>query len=455
MPYQGEFAQYKPLQRLVESERVSKLLGNYKIRQSNEQDSEQLQPIPISDLEYDGWTPDWILAIDGSHAEVDVQNGFPGAEASYLTVASVLINLAKTYELDKQRPVDPKEFRKLEEADSIDWALPGCNVISEGETSATASLRKSVFELFGDIRMSVEGESLLDTYEALLNYKPVGQTQNCPYHEVCFSTTQEFVRGRGCYTCNCLASKKLYSTDALRVHERFNPMGANGAIFGEIMQVIERVWIIHVLRTFEAKKWLSSLRKLAIILDGPLAVFGQPAWISQAIFQELSRLNQVVRKVTGKDLLLIGIEKSGVFVDHFMLLDRFQDGQSGRFLTGSVGLITDEYIKRNIIFSDSERAYGHSTYFGRKFLFKSNSGAFIVASLPFFSEAQRNSKTAEPFQYPRLPDAVHLLDKLISSRYENALTPIVAAHAEAAIPLSLGTKVLERLARELTSKESS
>jgi hypothetical protein len=42
-----------------------------------------------------------------------------------------------------------------------------------------------------------------------------------------------------------------------------------------------------------------------------------------------------------------------------------------------------------------------------------------------------------------------LLDKLVSSRFPNALAPIVSAHAHAAIPLNLGAKVLEQLTKAL------
>ncbi len=450
MPYENEFAQYKPLRRIVENERVKRLLGSYKIQDSPEE-SNTLEIIDVDELEHSGWLPDWILAVDGSHAEVDVQNGYPGAEASYITVASVLIDLAKTRELDKQRPVRPKDFRTIEQAESIDWALPGCNVIYEADTSAEESLRHSVFELFSDFRMSDNGETLLETYEALLAYKPTTETQKCPYDD-CPVENGEYVRNRGRYSCRCPYARNLYSTDALRFYERMNPAGTNGAIFGEVIQVLERVWIIHVLRTLEAHQWLSSLRKLAIVLDGPLAVFGQPAWISEAIYHELSRLNEVIRKVAGQDLLMIGIEKSGVFLDHLFQIDRYHDGRSGRYPNGGVALLTDDYIKRCIIFSNSDRPYGRQTYFGRKLFYKTRGGAMLVATLPFLSDEHKDLRTAEISQFPRLSDAVNLLDPLVSSRYPNALTPIVAAHAEAAIPLNLGKKVLERLARELTGR---
>jgi hypothetical protein len=448
MPYEGEFAQYKPLRRLVKSERVNKLLGSYRVWSSSDHANalQLLEPIYIPSSQ---WAPTWIIGIDGSHAEVEIKNGFPGAEASYVTVASVLLNVEKVRQLDQQRPVNPKEFRTTEKAESIDCALPGCNVICEGESSAKASLRKSIFEVFESVQMSSEGETLLDTYEALLKYKPItNSAQKCPYEDC--PGDQDFKRDVGKYSCSCALARSLYSTDALRIHERMNPVGTNGAIFAEIMQVWERIWVVHILRTMEVRKWLSSLSRVAIVLDGPLAVFGQPAWISQAIYQELSRINAIVRKSTGgKDLLLLGIEKTGTFVQHFEDLDKNESGESGAFPHQSVGLLSDSYIKKNIIFSDSERLYGDATYFGRKVFYKTRSGARIVATLPFLSEHHKDTTTADFSQYPRLTDAVSLLDQIVSSRFPNAIVPLVSANAEAAIPLRLGNKVLEKLAKEL------
>jgi hypothetical protein len=37
----------------------------------------------------------------------------------------------------------------------------------------------------------------------------------------------------------------------------------------------------------------------------------------------------------------------------------------------------------------------------------------------------------------------------VSSQFPNSLSPIVSAHAHAAIPLALGAKVLEQLAKAL------
>ncbi|NJL54264.1 DNA double-strand break repair nuclease NurA [bacterium] len=450
MPYPGEFAHYKPLHRIVENERVRKLLGEYEVRDASDR-VDALQALNPIHIELNNWTPNHLIAIDGSHSEVDIKNGFPGAEASYITVAAVIIDVAKLKELDQKRPISPKAFRSTERAQSIDCALPGCNVVKKGEIAAKASLRRAIFEVFQAIKLFSDGESLLDTYEALLKYKPMTErSQDCPYEDC--PDEREYIRGEKQYFCSCDLSRMLYSTDALRIHERMNPAGSNGAIFGEIMQTWEAIVIIHILRYLEQKQYLSSLRRLAIILDGPLAIFGQPAWISQAIIKELSRINELAKKVNKQDILLMGVEKSGMFVEHFENLDKKEEGGFGNIPKQSVGLLTDSYIKENIVFSSnskSSKIYGEATYFGRKFFYKTSSGARLVGSLPFLSDYHRDMNTANTEQYPRLQDAVSLLNQLVSSRFSNAITPLVSANSEAAIPLNIGKKVLEKLAKEI------
>src|SRR2546423_13065810 len=113
MPYEGEFAHYRSVHRIVENERVKKLLGSYRIRDySNEPGSRE--QINLVAVEPSDWVPSLVLATDGSFSPVPIKNGFPGAEAAYVTVASVLLDMAKMRELDRHRPVDPQAFQMLE-----------------------------------------------------------------------------------------------------------------------------------------------------------------------------------------------------------------------------------------------------------------------------------------------------------------------------------------------------
>jgi hypothetical protein len=235
----------------------------------------------------------------------------------------------------------------------------------------------------------------------------------------------------------------------LRIHERFNDdSGSNGEAFGLVMTTWERLLLIHLLRCFEQRNWLDRLNNIAFFVDGPLAVFGPPAWLSAAISSELQRLNALIRAQTDDDLIIVGIEKSGNFVAHFEEIDRREDG-SQHFQPRSYFLPTDSYIKERIIFSDSAKRYGADTYFGRKFFYKTQSGARIVANIPFLSAAQDSLSTDDPAAFQKFGTVCALLDKLVTSRFPNALGPIVSAHAQASIPLHLGQKVLKQLAKAL------
>jgi hypothetical protein len=449
MPYEGEFAQYKALRRIVDNERVRELLSRYEVQQrpTSESGSPALEPsvIPPS-----AWQPDWVVAIDGSDMPTAIRNGYPGAEVGYITLACVAIDVKRMRELDSARPVNPVEFRKIEQPNSIDGVLPGCNVIVGDAGCAKESLRRVLFELLAASHAFEDGESLLDTYEALLLHRPSATRQRCPYDDCPGGDGGSYEAAQGEYVCQCQERRKLYSSDALRVYERMVPSGTNGETYGEIRQVVERLWLVNILRNLEAKGLLSSMRRFAFVLDGPLAVFGHPAWLSQAIYRELCRLNALVRQATkGQDILLIGIEKSGAFVGHLAQLDISETGETDQLPVSSLFLLTDDYIKRNIIFSTSPKPYGEDTYFGRKFFYKTSTGNLIVATIPFLDESHRDATRADVSQYPRVADAVRLIDELVCTRYPNALLPIASAHAEAAIPLHLGERVLERLARDL------
>lgn len=456
MPYENEFAHYKPLKRISESAQVQAMLKRVRRVKPDLIASVPLNTVALTDFKPSGWIPDFVVAIDGSMAEVPVDNGYPSAAIGYVTVASVLLDVAKMIRLDARRPVDPKEFRTIENAESIDGALPGSNVVVDNELNALNSFRRALFELFQSKRVSDEGESILDTYEALLKYKPTPDRQQCPYDD-CLRSDQIYLRGHSEYTCSCSHARSLFSTDALRIYESMNPEGSNQSVLTQTINALERIWSIHFLRTLEQEKLLPVLQRLAIVIDGPLAVFDDPAWLSSAIKSELLRINAAAKQSIGNDrfdLLLFGIEKSGAFMEHLTELDKGPNGELDALPRQVARLLTDDYIKQRIVFSTSDREYGRNTYFGRKAFYKTASGALIVINSPFLNEDHSDLKRAEASQFPRLADAMSLLDKLVSARYRNSVMPLISAHAEAAIPMNLGKRVLEKLARQLMAESS-
>jgi hypothetical protein len=397
----------------------------------------------------DAGRPEFVVAVDGSNAEVDVRNGYPGAKVGYCTVASVLLDLATLDELDSLRPIDPVAFRRTEEAATIDAALPGSNVTTRDHAAAVHAFREALFDVLHGVVVDVEDRTpLLDTYESLLDLKPQATTgaQQCPYSD--FGCELRLRIPRGVSRCGCERNRAIYSTDALRINEGFRDTGTNLEALGEVMQVWERLLVVHLLRCFERRGWLNRLGRLIFVLDGPLAVFGHPAWLSAAIKSEFQRLNAAAAEQGATPLLIVGVEKSGAFVAHFDELDRSETGHAA-IEPGTFAIPTDGYIKQRIIFSDSDKRYGLDTYFGRKVFYKTTSGARLVVTVPFLTAEQDDLDEADASRYPQLAPTLKVLDSLVSSRYENAVVPVVSAHAQAAIPLHLGAKVLEQLARAL------
>ncbi len=465
MPYENEKSSYNATRRFADSPRIKDLLSSYQIKSpSQKRNRSELTLIRKDELGTSNWKPTYLIGIDGSFEAINVEHGYPNAELAYLTVACAIQNVEQLRKLDENRPIPPPEYRKTQDLDALDWLLPGSNVVGVEDLDARVSFRRALYNLFKSKSMMQDdenqfepSETLLDTYEALLKYKPLStQSQHCPLVEECplDNTPQnEYKPQNGIFSCRCKKGFEWYSTDALRIHERMMPYnGSNERIYSEVMQVLERVWVVHILRTLRNQKWLSSLKRIAIILDGPLAVFGQPAWISTAITEELKLLNRDVREATGTDLLLLGIEKTGHFVTHFNQLDQTIEGGRGNFPNQTVALLTDDYIKENIVISDSEKTYGVGTYFGRKLMYKTQTGHRIVATLPYLDDKHKDWDRADVSQYPRLLDALNIMDEFTSSRYPNALSPVVIAHAEATLPSKIGSKVLAKLARELTRR---
>jgi hypothetical protein len=450
MGFEGEFASYEPLRRLRESEKVQALEKRLKKRQKEEDaDNFERAITKKADLSESTVQPDLVLAIDGSHLEAMVENGFPCAEIGYVTVASVLLDLKKISELGKEEFIDPIKFRDTEKASTIESVFPGCNIVLDNEKNAKASLRRALFEELKSNTVFSECETLLDTYEYLFKIKRTHfNERNLPKSPIEDHEDKDMTYGYGEYTCPH-SGEALFSTDALRLHSLMNDGSSNGEMYGQIMATFEKLWLIHILRSFEQKSWLSTLRRVAFIMDGALAVFSTSSWLTKVISYEIRRINELQKQINGQDLLIMGIEKTGTFVNHFESIDTTKNGTQDKFPKQSALLLNDSYIKKNIIFSNSNKLYGQDTYFGRKFFYKTELGQRIVSTVATYDKNQENLVTANLHQFPRLADVMNLLDKLFSSRYPNAISPLVSAHAEAAIPFNLGKQIFEEVAREI------
>jgi hypothetical protein len=449
MPFEGELASYEPLRRILSSEKIKALQERLIVKYTlPDQEVIKKNIITLKELPQGVINkPDYVLAIDGSHLEGHPEKGYPGAEFGIVTIASVLIDLNKVEQLEKNEFICPKDFRETEKASSQESLFAGCNIVLDNEKDAKSSLRRMIYEELLTLKIFSDGETLLETYEYLFKKKQdMFPDSNPPRNPIDDNYRLEYSFGE--YECS-YTKEKLFSTDALRLHELMNPSGTNGELFGQIMATFEKLWLINILRWFELTDNLSILRRIAFISDGPLAVFSTASWLTKVIEFELYRINETQKKINNDDMIILGIEKSGAFFNHFIDIDTSKEGTADIFQRQSAFLLNDEYIKKNIIFSKSPKPYGQDTYFGRKLFYKTKSGQKIVPVIAWYNDYQKDLVNAYTNQFPRLGDVLNLLDRLISSRYPNSISPIISAHAEAAIPLNLGKRLFEDIAREI------
>jgi hypothetical protein len=407
-------------------------------------DRAQRDPPNLVDVKRDNWLPLRVVAIDGSTLTHRVQNGFPGAEASLVLLSVVFIDVSELAKINDAEIPSPRIFNEFDRANTLDAVLPGANIVRKGrpEDSPVRFFRQTVFETLSG-ELEINHESLLETFRSIT--RGYLSKIECPI-EGC---AEAYMMGQNTYQCPCDRKETLFETDALRFHQRFNDLGSNREVHGEVRHILEVLSLVNVLRFFEADNRIRFLKDCAFVLDGPLAVFGQPAWLSPYVQREIQRISAKSRKLNGCDLLLIGVEKSGQYIAHFSDIDwTDENGPKSKFAVETVIIPDAKYINRNIVFRpENSKPSGVDTYFGRKVFYKTRNGFHAVINSAIINEEGADFSNVSPQVFPRLGDALNVLDHLSTYLYEDGFMPLIRAHAHAAIPLKQGAEILSRLVK--------
>jgi hypothetical protein len=435
MPYHNEHSTGESLLRLENSAALREFNG---IISSREQARDPLLPLDVSRR---NWLPQRVIAIDGSNLLHRVRNGFPGAEAGLIQISVVSIDVTQLAMVQPHEIPRPSVFHSMERATTLDAVLPGANIVRKDRNSDSPRrfFRATVFDALSS-SISLGHETLLETYRAVIGDRSA--RIRCPI-EGC---DREASPSIGQSSCLC-GKETLFETDALRIHERFQESGANGEVHGEVRHVLEVLVLLNILRFFAKEQHIHFLRDCAFILDGPLAIFGHPAWMTPFVRQELLRINAAAHRINGVDAIVLGIEKSGQFVSHFDELDWCDTrGNRGKFPAQSAFALNDSYIKRNIVLRDeASKPHGQDTYFGRKIFYKTLSGDHAVINVAMLNDRSADFMISTLDCYPRLGDVLTIFDHLSTYLYQDGFMPLIRAHAHAAIPLTRGADIISSL----------
>ena len=441
MPYEGEYATGHTLARLVDNPAVRDFDGEIKKSAST---TPVALPSTIAPHRGSARVKS-LIAIDGSTVTSRVENGHPGAEASLLNIAAVVIALAELRELARMGksaadPIpSPAAIRTLEQCHTLSAVLPGRNVIGKSADADTPKrfFRQVVHREINGATLSADHETLLETLRAITNDRsaPI----QCPGESCDQLVTPQFDL-TNCEACG----EAVYPSDSLRCHERFEDYGSSEQAFTMVRIVVEHLSMVNLIRWFERHDRLDVLDGIGFIMDGPLAIFGMAAWLKKHIQDELARLHRISLHKGGAGVLLLGVEKSGMFMDHLETLDwSAARGERGRLQPGTVMAPDVGYIHQHIALRPPDaKPYGQATYYGRHLMYKSQSGQHAALTLPIVNAQGADPASVEGSAYPRAGDALDLIDELGTHLYKDGFAPLARAHLHAAVPLRRGTEIL-------------
>lgn len=443
MPYQGEYAAGDTLAGLVNSQAVREFEGEIRKLDSSR---EPVMP-SVLDVERRSQRVSYLVAFDGSTVTSRVMNGYPGAEAALLNIAAVVIFLQRMRQLPSDPIPGPAAVRELEECRTLSAVMPGRNVIGQSDVTNTPKrfFRHVIHREISGATLAAGHETLLETLWAITSKR--SQAIQCPDDE-CDAKVVPSHKPTNCNECR----EVIYPTDSLRAHERFEDHGSSKQAFTVVRTVIEHLATLNVIRWFERHGRLNALESFAFVLDGPLAIFGMAAWLKHYLQEELSRLNQRVVEYGGSGILLMGVEKQGMFMEHLESLDWSRSGGIRSSIAPGTVLVPDlEYIHKHIALRPAgAKPYGSATYYGRKVMYKSKSGQHTVFTLPTVNEEARNPACVDLAAFVRVGDALNLVDEFGTYLYEDGFAPLVRAHRHAAIPLRVGTEILSSIFEDKT-----
>lgn len=398
-------------------------------------------------------TTSLAVALDGSMQEVPVRDEYPSVRVGYFQVAGVFVDLTRLLTVDDSGLVDPRSI-----ADSIGRGLltgvvPATNLFVGPGMTTRASWRRRVFDMFVDPRIGYATSgggvrTLLDVLLRLVGSPTLPAAtvtlRVCPYapEEESGCSEMNVVVPPTAVACPGCGGE-VYPTDILRVGEEVVDDGSNLTSLGRLMSAVEMLSMLAYLTAF----WEESPQVLgvtAMIVDGPLALFGPQAPLKRAVTSYLQYLYADLRSRDLHPPLIVGLEKGGRFADHARSIAHFVE-------PGQLVHLDEAYINSRVRGGHTARTpYGKDEFFGRRFFYKTQDGRMTILTVPRYpagapyAEADCESLV----QYPTLRPTLQLLDRIGTRLYQDAVIPVALAHNYAAYPLGTGSDVLRILAQQ-------
>lgn len=363
-----------------------------------------------------------ILAVDGGYTTVEVKKGFPSSQIAFFQFGALLFTKNDLDSLSKKPFIFPEDMQKLHNLQRFKLAIPILNIISKGQKSLTGSVRKIIYDFFIQQRESssfmetlswfiFEGykSKSLDTY--VLSNDPNKGVRSGKIELTKSNMSKD-------YTFN-FGSGVIYLTDVFRLDEAIDDEQGAGGILGYLTRLIEQIILVHFIRSILTLQ-PTLLKKFLFITDGPLSFSGQTANMHKPMRELCNYL------LANETLFLVGLEKSGAFVEHAHEISLPKEGNV-ILNTGHFILLSNEYIYKYIVPGDHENMhYGSTSYYGGKVIYHSAGAQVIVLSVPVNSKEV--IENPELTLYQNLEKILVNIQKLKCDMYDDSIIPVALAN---------------------------
>ncbi|RMH43957.1 MAG: DNA double-strand break repair nuclease NurA [Gammaproteobacteria bacterium] len=459
MPYLNEFSRKTAHTDFVKNPNVQAFLETCEyLTPPSEEEAKKLasvfQPPPRSKQDA---LPKLVLATDGSPYESALNDRIPNTRLGYIQVGAVLFSLKEFANLRDGRFVDPFKVAALQDNNTaLTFVLPSANVCLPGHNSVRDSFRAALDEQLLSEKTRFEPGNFHTSLRSTLFHLASRRAGNlgtknpftlklhkCPSCQKGPIELEDKLEQQFCPHCR----QPVYPSDCLRLWEEVHDYQSNGTALSRLMMILEHLLPIHYIRLIHQRALL-ALKNIAFFVDGPLAVFGNAAWLHRSIMIYLDEVNRKLAKKGSPPILMIGLQKSGQIMDYVRMIDRFLP-PDGLFA------IDDDYRYKYILASrkPSKNGFGFETYYGQDFIFKTPEGKTFVFGLPYPYKSKEEPgsdfvhEKTEWKRYTNLPVAISLIERLQTELYQDAVIPIALAHRYTSISMKPGGRVLDLLTR--------
>jgi len=422
---------------IIKDKSVQEFLNNHELPHSSEEIelfSNYLFPIDYTKSD----SIKWIVAIDGGSTTVPVKSKFPSSTLTFFQFGANALSVEDLNSLKVVPYISPDDISKLKDLQRKKLVVPTKNIGLKKEdgtrATLTFSVRKAIYDFFKQNELLETLKWFLFEEYNISNSKKEYVLASHP-NDQNYKNIKLLIKDIDKEFCLNHLYGTIFLTDVFRLHEIIDDDFGAAGILSYLINLVEHfIMIDYIKSVFQRRK--SALNEVLFIKDGPLGFFGQTANMHKPM---RNLINYLYEK---ENIYLVGVEKSGPFVEHAIeIQDKIKPGSAYFFSNKHIY----KYVKPGDL--NTNEPFGHTSYYGSKILFKSSDEKVYIVTLPTTDPRVVLNPKKEDFR--NIDTVLKYIEKLKSDLYDNSLLPIALVNKLVSLSDHPSSSILEKFAKSI------